>query len=439
MRRIFSDYAYGAGPRVGCWWDETVRIDDNAALQGDIHCDVVIVGGGFTGLSAAYHLAKRGASVAVIDANAIGWGASGRNGGFCCLGGGKASDGTLDRRYGQAARLEWRQAEKAAVGLVDKLVSDLSLDVDRHSSGETVLAHRVRDAQNFEKEAEGIRENYGVDAQILTAEQLASAGMGGPFHGAMTIPIGFALNPRKYLKGLYDAGRDAGVQYFDHSAATHIDHTGVRTAKGSIKADQIIVATNGYSSEDLPPWMAARYMPAQSTVLVTAPMDAQTRQAQNWTSDQMAYDSRDLLHYFRLLPDGRFLFGMRGGIFSSAGAEAQSRRRVIRDFRCMFPAWHSVEVSHTWSGMVCLAPGLVPFAGPIAGLSNVLAGFAYHGNGVAMATFTGHVLADLALGKKPALYPTVMQDQTMRFPLGSLRRVIMPPLYAAYHLGDLRP
>ena len=101
MTRIFSDYAYGPGPRAGCWWDSTVEISDNPVLQGNVACDVVIVGAGFTGLSAAYHLARAGASVVVVDANAIGWGASGRNAGFCCLGGGKASDAGQARRSGR--------------------------------------------------------------------------------------------------------------------------------------------------------------------------------------------------------------------------------------------------------------------------------------------------------------------------------------------------
>ncbi|MEO9683305.1 FAD-binding oxidoreductase, partial [Tateyamaria sp.] len=92
MIRIFSDYAYGPGPRDGCWWDETAQIESNPVLLGEEICDVVIVGGGFTGLSAAYHLGQTGASVVVVEANSIGWGASGRNGGFCCLGGGMASD-----------------------------------------------------------------------------------------------------------------------------------------------------------------------------------------------------------------------------------------------------------------------------------------------------------------------------------------------------------
>ncbi|WP_299728652.1 FAD-binding oxidoreductase [uncultured Tateyamaria sp.] len=439
MTRIFSDYAYGDGPRSGCWWDNTVEIAQNPVLQGDISCDVVIIGAGFTGLSAAYHLARAGASVVVVDANSVGWGASGRNGGFCCLGGGKASDAALDRRVGRDARLEWRAAEKAAVELVESLVSELDLDVDRHSAGETCLAHRPRDARGFAAEAESIVENYGVAPEVLTRAQLSSAGMSGPFHGAMTVPVGFGLNPRKLLAGLYAAARSGGARFFDQSSVTELDKRGVSTAMGRVAAERVILATNGYSSEDVPSWMAGRYMPAQSTVIVTRPLSDKEMSAQGWTSDQMAYDSRHLLHYFRLMPDRRFLFGMRGGVLSSARAEARSRARVTKDFRKMFPAWAQVDIPYSWSGMVCLARGMAPFAGPIADAPGVLAGFAYHGNGVAMGTYTGKLLATLALGDTPDLYPRVMQDPACPFPFGALRRAIMPPLYAAYQIDDLRP
>jgi glycine/D-amino acid oxidase-like deaminating enzyme len=437
MKQIFSDFAYGDGPRDGCWWDETCTLPQHPVLQGQLACDVAIIGGGFTGLSAALHLARAGASVILVEAQQIGWGSSGRNGGFCCLGGGKASDAMLDRKFGRDGRLEWRGAEHAAVDLVGHLVSSLDLDVDRHSTGETLVAHRARDVAEFEQHAISIAENYGVTPEIISRDQLAERGMAGPFHGAMTTPIGFGLNPRKYLHGLVAAALDAGVRLFECSAVTGIAEQVIKTKAGAVRAERIILATNGYSSEDLPEWMAARYMPAQSTVLVTRPLTKAEVAAQGWSTDQMAYDTRNLLHYFRLLPDRRFLFGMRGGLRASPGTEAQARAAVVRDFRQMFPAWSDVDVSHSWSGLVCLARNQLPFVGPVPGQAHLLAGFAYHGNGVAMGTFAGHLLADLALGKTPALYPAAMRAPAARFPLGTMRRAIMPPLYASLYLRDL--
>ena len=436
MRRIFSDFAYGDGPRHDCWWDHTCNIPVFDPLAGDLKCDVAIVGAGFTGVSAALHLARAGAQVAVLEARKLGWGASGRNGGFCCLGGGRASDALLDRRYGVDGRLEWRAAEKQAVSTVEGLINDLELQVDRHSTGETLLAHSVNKATGFEAEAKQIAANYGVVAEVLDRNELRDRGFGGAFHAALTTPIGFGLNPRKFLAGLVAAAEQAGVRFFEETQVVKIEGGQVQTAKGRAVADRVIIATNGYSSEDVPEWMAGRYMPVQSSVLVTERLSSEKRSAMGWTTDQMCYDTRQLLHYFRMLPDGRFLFGMRGGLGASPKSEANARAKAARNFRAMFPAWSGVAITHSWSGMVCFAPTLQPVVGAIKEDPTVLVGYAFHGNGVAMGTFTGRLLAALATGTVPDLYPKCLHPTRQRFPLGRLRRALMLPIYAGYRLQD---
>ena len=433
MKRIFPDYTYGPGPRDRCWWDKTCDLPGFDRLRGDVRCDVVIVGGGFTGVSAALHLAQAGMDVVVLEANRIGWGASGRNGGFCCLGGGIAPDAVLDQRFGRDGRLGWHKAERDAVDLVAHLIDTLDLDVDRHSEGETLLAHRARHVAALETAARQIEENHGVTARI---DVPSDVGMGGAFHGALTVPIGFALNPRKYLAGLVAAAHDAGARFFDNSAVTSLSAGAARTAGGLVTADRVILATNGYSSEDVPDWMRARYMPTQSNVLVTRPLTANEQAAQGWTTAQMAYDTRNLLHYFRLMPDGRFLFGMRGGLLAGPRAEARARAMVERDFRRMFPAWRQVEVTHGWSGLVCLTRAFLPYVGPVPQMPGVLAGFAFHGNGVAMGTFAGACLASLAQDQVPDALPEAMRIPPPAFPLGRLRRALMPPVYAGFALAD---
>lgn len=438
MKRIFSDFAYGPEPRSGCWWDETCDMPDFPQLDHPVTCDAVIIGAGFTGVSAALHLARAGASVVVLEAQQVGWGASGRNGGFCCLGGGMLEDAQLDRQFGKAGRLEWRATEKAAVAYVSDLIKDLNLDVDQHSSGETLLAHTARAASGFDQDARRVDENYGVPAEVLSAAQAAASGFGGAHFGALTIPIGFGLNPRKFLRGLVRAACDAGVRIFNNSGVQKITQNTVQTAKSIVTADQIIVATNGYSSEDIPRDLAGRYMPTQSNVLVTEPLSSKDLAAQGWSTDQMAYDSRRLLHYFRLMPDRRFLFGMRGGLFASGAAETRARKAVVADFHRMFPAWRHVKIPNQWSGMVCLTRNRLPFVSRLAGRNALFAGVAYHGNGVAMGTFSGAILADLALDRTPNLYPQAMRVPLRTFPLGPLRRAILPPIYAAFKYADWR-
>lgn len=433
MRRIFPDYTYGPGPRDGCWWDETIDSPNWPVQYGECAVDVAIVGGGFTGASAALHLAENAASVAVCEAETPGWGASGRNGGFCCLGGSKLAHATMCRRYGAAHARAFQKAEQDAVQLVADLLSRYQIEADTHSQGETQLAHSKRAFDALRRKAD--------DADVLhTSDDLPGLGIAGPFFGGCSIPTGFGLNPRKYLFGLTSQAESLGVQFFQKSPVREIrkavDGFTLETPTGRIRAKSVLVCTNGYSSEDVPDWMAGRYMPAQSTVLVTDVMSQQDLLAQGWSSDQVCYDTRNLLHYFRLMPDGRFLFGMRGGLRSSARTEAAIRKKVLADFRQMFPAWSGIGVSHIWSGMVCLSRSLMPFVGPIPGQAGAFAAFAYHGNGVALGTYCGRALAHMVLGAESGV-PELMTRRPERFPLGRWRRAVMPPAYAAMAVADL--
>lgn len=441
MRRIYGAFAYSDAPRAQCWWDQTAPVPERPALKGAQRCDVAVIGGGFTGLSAALHLAESGVSVTVLESRFTGWGASGRNGGFCCLGGGRLGNAAMDRAVGREGRAAWRAAETGAVRLVDRLISRLELDVDRHSNGETQLAHRDHDLRAFDAEARRIEEDYGVTPQRIARAELEQHGMAADFHGALTTPIGFALNPRKYVNGLAAAAEAAGATLHDASPVTRLSRSEggfiLQTAQGTLRASKVVVATNGYSSEEIPPWLSGRYLPTQSSVLVTRPMTQAELELQGWTTRQASYDTRHLLHYFRLMPDNRMLFGLRGGLLSNGGSERRALARARRDFDMMFPAWQNVETTHGWSGMVCLARRQMPFVGEIPGQPGLYAGLCYHGNGVAMGSYAGALLADLVQGAEPReIYPEIVRRPLARFELGRFRRAVMPLAYAGYALAD---
>lgn len=423
MDRIIGPHATRAESLRGCYWTETASIPPATDLPPD-RVEVAVVGAGYTGLSAALTLAQAGLRVAVLDARQPGWGASGRNGGFCCRGGAMMGQVEMTRRFGAAAAAEWDRTEKAAVDRVADLIDTHGIACDRHSDGEMVLAHGPRAARRM--------------GAILDMPALADLGISGPWSGGRLERVGFALNPRKYLAGLLRAARQAGVSISGDVEVRSL--TGAKGGwqllheKGMLWARKIIVATNGYASERLPPWIGGRYLPVQSSIMVTRPLTDAELSAQGWTSDLMCYDTRRLLHYFRLLPERRFLFGMRGGIRATAASDARIQRAIRADFDAYFPAWRDVETSHFWTGLACLTRSRLPFAGQVPDAGGLFAAFGWHGNGIAMGTYAGALLARLMLGED--MRPGIMRQPIPRFPFGRWRRLLLYPAYAAMSLQD---
>ena len=438
MKRLWEARAYEDAVRAGCAW----RLDrDWPGFEGDQDSDVAVIGAGYTGLSAALHLAEAGERVTVLDAKAPGWGASGRNGGFCCLGGARVSDAALVRRHGAGANDAWFAAEVAAVDLVAGLIDRFGIDAATHSDGELVLAHRPRAYRGF-SQARARLARRGVAAEILPPEALTARGLSaaGSF-GGLHVRKGFALDPGAYAQGLARAAAAAGADIRAGAPVVSVtrerDRFRLVTPKGSLRAKRLLVATGGYSSEDLPPWLAGRLLPVQSSVIVTRPLSASEQAAQGWTSDLMAYDSRTLLHYFRLMPDGRFLFGMRGGSRATPGAEARIARRIRADLAAMFPAWAEVGIDHEWSGLVTLTARGTPYVGAIPGMAGAWTALAYHGNGVAMGSYAGALAADLIRGRTPERpFPDAMKAPLSRFPLAPLRRALFAAASAGFGVLD---
>jgi len=441
MKRPFPAHAYSMGPLRRCFWAEAVPGEDLHAplATGESSADFAVIGGGYTGLNAALALAEAGEDVILLEAEHPGFGASGRNGGFCCLGGSRASDRQLERRGGAAPV---RRAEMAAIDHVAALIDSHGWDVDRHSSGEVIVAHTPAKLEALRRDRRGIEADYGIETVLVEAPDMAAHGMSSPrFHGALKVPEGFALHPRKYARALAAAASAAGARLHGQSPVTAIEAEAggfrLTTPQARIRARRLIVATNGYSSEDVPPWMRARFLPAQSSVIATRPMSEDELAAQGWTTRNMAYEERGLLHYFHLTPEGQMVFGQRDGLISSPANEERLARKVRADFNATFPAWEGVEAPHYWSGMVCLTASLTPFCGAIPEMPGAFAAFGYHGNGVAMGSLCGALVADLARGAEPRHpIPPAFAAAPGRFPLGPLRRGYLAANYAWAVLTD---
>ncbi|MEM1431912.1 MAG: FAD-binding oxidoreductase [Pseudomonadota bacterium] len=428
LDRIVEPLAYSDVPNAENFWRTTHVPAPVPRLERPDTCDVAVIGAGYTGLSAALRLAERGIDAAVLDAHGPGWGASGRNGGFCCLGGAALGEAKMIRRYGAQAAREHFALELRAIETVAGVLDTHGIDADRHSDGEVLLAHAPSSAAALATQAEWLRAQYGVAATVLPRDALAQHGMKSPeFHGALHVPLGFALNPLKYASGLADAARRAGARLFGQSPVLRIGREGGKhrldTPGGPLLADRVIVATNGYSSENLPRWLKGRYLPKQSNILVTRPLTEDELLAQGWTSRRMCYDTRRHLHYFRLMPDNRVLFGVRGRVRVRQAAWDATRSTARADFERIFPAWRHVETPHFWQGLLCVSAKLTPYVGPIPGLAGGYAALAYHGNGMAMASLSGRLVADLATGH--GRVPDVLAAPLARFPLGRHRRALL--------------
>lgn len=417
---------------------------ETPAFTGSETCDIAIIGGGFTGLSAAIELASQGIDVRLLEAGHIAWGASGRNGGFACIGSHKLSYGAMIRTYGLDATRHFHRTMTESVEFVRDNLNRHGIDAWASGDGEVTLAHLPSRVQQLRDEQAYLQQTFGEKTEFLSVEDLKERGLWAPkFHGGLKGETGFGIHPLNYARGLARAATKSGAKLHANSRVIRWEERDgahhLVTANGTLKAARVLAATNGYTPEDVSPRHAGRIMPALSSIIVTRPLSEDERKAQGWTSPLMAYDSRKLLHYFRLLPNGRFLFGGRGGTdASNAGAEAY-RPVLTSAFHDLFPEWRNADITHYWRGFVCLAYDLVPYVGPLDEKKTVWTALAYHGNGVAMGSWCGRAVAR-AMTNRTAReeLPKVLTRRLAKFPLAPFRPLYLKGAYVWYGWKDAR-
>jgi len=450
MKPLFHSSLYQFDQPQPSYWEATAgdTRPRGEALGDTQSCDVAIIGGGYTGLSAAYHLARDfDVDVRVLEAGHIGWGASGRNGGFCCMGSTKVSRKAQIRRFGLEQTRAFQRCQAEAVELVRSLGEQEAIDFLPQGDAEYCVAESRAHFEALEQQAEWERREIGTDLVMISQGEFAEMGYDAPHqHGALQIRPGFALHPLRYCLGLAAAAERRGAVLHPNSRVTSWVKQGgshlLQTEGGSLRAERVILTGNGFMPEFLHRGVADRPLPLQSQIVVTRPMSTEELRERGWHTQNPTINSRHMFYYYRILSDGRFMLGGRGNhIGDPAGAE-RDFARLKTEIARMWPRLADLEYSHQWRGLVCFAMNLRPAVGRMPEDPSVYFGYGYHGNGVSNASWTGRELARWLAGPDsgdnilPTHLPAIMRGRTPRFPLGFLRRQYLRAGLTYYRLRD---
>jgi glycine/D-amino acid oxidase-like deaminating enzyme len=365
-------------------------------LAGDVAADCVIVGGGFTGLSTALHLAERGLKAVLVEANEPGWGASGRNGGQV-IPGLKLDPSELRARYGE----ERGRRLTATVGATADLVFDL---IDRH--GITCNARRsgwIQGAPGPQGLAE-VRNRaeewaaLGADVGVLERDEVSARVGGGDYIGAFLDRRGGTINPLSYARGLARAASVAGAAIHADSPAIAVEREGpgwkVSTPAGSVTASHAVLCTNAYTDR-LWPGLAQTLVPVLSSVVATEPLSDNLRQV-ILPGREGVSETRRVLNWFGIDGDGRLIFGGRASQRESE--DPQAFGPVLARLKRLLPILGEPRIQFRWAGYVALTTDHVPHLNQLA--ANLYAGLGYNGRGVAMSTMMGKLLAERVVGAR---------------------------------------
>lgn len=388
------------------------------ALDGEVRADVAVVGGGFTGLSAALHLARAGARVVVLEAQRVGWGASGRNGGQVAPGLNMHQD-VLEAKLGRSAAEGYWRIGREAVALVRGLARELAPDAG-WVDGVYQACWRDGEVAEAARYAAFLRREYGHD----TLETLDAAGSRRfvatqAYRGGVVDWSAGHIQPLAYAFGLARGAVAAGAVLHEGAEVLRIapgDRGGqvVETATGRVRCAQVILGCNGYMA-GLAPRIERRIMPINNYVVATEPLGARARQIM--PINAAVADTKFVINYFRLCHDGRLIFG--GGESYGYRFPADIAAKVRRPLERIFPQLAGVGISHAWGGTLAITARRVPlFARPAPG---VLSASGYSGHGVALASMAGKIMAD-AVGGASADFDLMARLPAPPFPGGRLLR-----------------
>ncbi len=414
------------------WTNDCPRPADLPVSEMPDRVDVAIVGSGYTGLNAAIALGKAGASVAVLEQETIGWGASSRNGGMATTGL-KEEMTTVFKRYGpELGRAFWAWA-LASIDHVEKTIEEEAIDCNFGRTGHITLACKQSHFDHFAQEVAWFRRELDyADTWVVSKDDLGTE-IGTPdYFGGLVDANSAALHPAKYVFGLARGAARHGAQLVEQAQVTGLARRNGRfmlaTPRGNLEAEAVLLATNGYTSRLVP---AARrgIFPVGSYVIVTAPLSP-ALQLEISPRQRMFFDSKHFLNYFRLTPDGRMLFGGRHNL--STGLDVIESARMMRDRMLeVFPQLQGVPVTHTWTGKLGICFDLMPHVGRVDG---IFYAYGYAGHGVSVASLMGKEVGEMLAGQRTSTL--FAEIKHARYPFTPYDKLYLPLVSAWFRALD---
>jgi gamma-glutamylputrescine oxidase len=406
-----------AGQIPPSWYRASTDLPpERPALFGETHADVCVIGAGYTGLSAAWHLAQKGLDVVVLDAHRAGFGASGRNGGQ--VGSGyNMGQRDLARKLGaDQARLLWQLAEEAKADL--RGICADHIPQARYTAGVAHGCYSAGEMRDAHADADFLAATYGYDQIDKLAQNDFRDLVKSPRYRGGVLDIGAGhIHPLRYALGLADLAQGAGARLFDRSEVHHIrqgDPAIVRTSTGHVVARHVVFAGNGYLP-NINRKVAAKVMPINSFICATEPLGA--RAADVLARDIAVADSKFVVNYFRMSEDNRFLFGGRESY--SIGYPRDISTALVARMVHLFPQLQGVGIDYVWGGTLGITMSRLPAIQRVA--PNMVSAAGFSGHGVALTGLAGKVMAE-AIAGQASRFDTLASLPVPNFPGGAALR-----------------